>query len=204
MMRPQFNLLAVGLVHILRRIKPCLSESVCLLIFLFASSALRAGGGSHWTLQRSTISYRVSHPLHAAMGVSRVTQGEGVCQEGHCDFLISAPIRSFNSYDPSRDQSMFHATREAQFPKVTVRTRVPEEALSSPMVQADLEIEFAGQTAEYKQVAFQLSTQANEAHLSGTIPVKLSDFKIDPPTLMSIPVKNDMPVGVDMTWREEQ
>jgi hypothetical protein len=29
----------------------------------------------------------------------------------------------------------------------------------------------------------------------------LTEFKIEPPSLLSIPVKNDMPVRVDMTWR---
>jgi hypothetical protein len=28
----------------------------------------------------------------------------------------------------------------------------------------------------------------------------LTDFKIEPPALLSILVKNDMPVRVDMTW----
>jgi hypothetical protein len=36
---------------------------------------------------------------------------------------------------------------------------------------------------------------------SGTIPATLSDFKIEPPSLLMIPVKNEMPVRVEMTWR---
>ena len=33
------------------------------------------------------------------------------------------------------------------------------------------------------------------------VPATLSDFKIDPPSLLAVPVKNEMPVRVDMTWR---
>jgi len=33
------------------------------------------------------------------------------------------------------------------------------------------------------------------------IPAKLSDFKIEPPSLLTLPVKNEMPVRVEMTWR---
>jgi len=36
--------------------------------------------------------------------------------------------------------------------------------------------------------------------MTGTIPATLSDFKIDPPSLLTIPVKNEIPVHVDMTW----
>jgi hypothetical protein len=43
--------------------------------------------------------------------------------------------------------------------------------------------------------------QGNEIRISGTIPATLSDFKIDPPKLLTIPVKNEMPARVEMTWR---
>ena len=37
-----------------------------------------------------------------------------------------------------------------------------------------------------------------------TIPATLSDFKIDPPSLLSMSVKNEIPVRVEMTWRREK
>jgi len=43
--------------------------------------------------------------------------------------------------------------------------------------------------------------QGSETRITGTIPVKLSDFKIDPPSLLTMPIKNDIPVRIDMTWR---
>jgi hypothetical protein len=70
-------------------------------------------------------------------------------------------------------------------------------------VNADLEIQFAGQTVQFKQIPFQLSTQGNQIHITGTIPCTLTDFKIDPPSLLSLPVKNDIPVRVDLTWRAQ-
>jgi hypothetical protein len=83
---------------------------------------------------------------------------------------------------------------------VTVRTRLPESASASATIKADLEIQFAGQTAQYKQVVFEVVRQGNETRLSGTIPATLTDFKIDPPSLLTLPVKNEIPVRVEMTW----
>jgi hypothetical protein len=40
--------------------------------------------------------------------------------------------------------------------------------------------------------------------ITGTIPATLSDFKVDPPSLLAIPVKNEIPVRVEMTWHAEQ
>jgi hypothetical protein len=44
------------------------------------------------------------------------------------------------------------------------------------------------------------TTQGNEKHITGTIPATLADFKIDPPSLLTIPVKNEIPVRVHLTW----
>ena len=83
---------------------------------------------------------------------------------------------------------------------MTVRTRLPESATASATINLDLEVQFAGQTFEYKQVPFQRSVQGNETRITGTIPAKLTDFKIDPPTLLTMPIKNEIPVRVDLSW----
>ncbi len=158
---------------------------------------------SQWVLQQCTLTYHVSHPLHQIDGVSHAARGKGVCQAGQCDFLIAVPVRLFDSGDSNRDLHMIQAARGAQFPMVTVRVRLPADAASLATIHADLEVEFAGQIAHYKQVPFQLVTRGNEARISGTIPATLSDFKIEPPTLLAIPTKNEMPVRVEMTWRAE-
>ena len=158
---------------------------------------------SQWVLEQSTLAYHVTHPLHDTDGVSHAARGKGVCHAGQCDFLIAVPVKSFDSGDSNRDLHMLQATRGAQFPMVSVRTRLPEPAPASATVHVDLEIQFAGQTAQYKQVPFQLTAQGNQIRISGTIPATLPDFKIDPPSLLAIPVKNEMPVRVEMTWRSQ-
>lgn len=158
---------------------------------------------SQWVLEQSTLTYHVSHPLHQSEGASHGARGKGVCHAGQCDFLIAVPVKSFDSGDSNRDLHMLQVTRGAQFPLVTVRTHLPEAASTSATVHADLEIQFAGQTVRYKQVPFQLVTQGNETRISGTIPATLTDFKIEPPTLLTMPVKNEIPVRVEMTWRPQ-
>ncbi len=162
---------------------------------------LLAQGDHQWVLEQSTTSYQISHPLHHTEGVSHAAKGKGVCHAGWCDFLIAVPVKSFDSGDSNRDLHMLQVTRGAQFPMVIVRTRLPEDASSSATIHADLEIQFAGQTVQYKQVALQRATQGAETRISGMIPATLSDFKIDPPRLLSVPVKNEIPITVEMTWR---
>ena len=175
---------------------------IAILLLLPVKPAL-AQADRQWILDQSTLTYHVSHPLHQTEGVSHAARGKGVCHAGQCDLLIAVPVKSFDSGDSNRDLHMLQVTRGAKFPMVSVRTRLPEAASASGTIHADLEIEFAGQTAQYKQVLFQLATQGNQIRITGIIPATLSDFKIDPPSLLAVPVKNDIPVRVDMTWRPQ-
>jgi hypothetical protein len=176
-----------------------MNQKILPLFLLLALPNLFAAD-SQWVLKQSTLTYHVSHPLHQSEGVSHAARGKGVCHEGQCDFLIAVPVKSFDSGDSNRDLHMIQVTRGAEFPMVTVRTRLPESASASATIKADLEIQFAGQTAQYKQVVFEVVRQGNETRLSGTIPATLTDFKIDPPSLLTLPVKNEILLRVEMTW----
>jgi len=160
-----------------------------------------AWADSQWVLDESTLAYHVSHPLHQFDGVSHAAKGKGICRDGECNFLIAVPVKSFDSGDSNRDLHMLQVTRGAEFPLVTVRARLPESAVESATINLDLEIQFAGQTFEYKHVPFQQVVQGSETRITGTIPLKLSDFKIDPPSLLTISIKNDVPVRVDLSWK---
>lgn len=153
-----------------------------------------------WILKQGTLIYHVSHPLHQTDGVSHSARGKGICHDQQCDFLIAVPVKTFDSGDTNRDLHMIQASRGAEFPMVTVRTRLPESAATSATIKADLEIQFAGQTVHYQQVPFEVTTEGADKHLVGTIPATLTDFKIPPPSLLTMPVKNEIPVHVDMIW----
>jgi hypothetical protein len=173
------------------------------ILLLLPLRTVFAQADHQWVLEQSTLTYHVSHPLHQIDGVSHAARGKAVCHAGQCDLLIAAPVKSFDSGDSNRDLHMLQVTRGAQFPMVAVRTRLPETAAGSTTIQADLEVQFAGQTVQYKQVPFQLATQGNQIRISGTIPATLTDFKIDPPSLLAVAVKNEIPVRVEMTWRPQ-
>src|ERR1017187_4474319 len=176
-----------------------MNKRILPLLLLLAVPNLFAAD-HQWMLKQSTLTYHVSHPLHQSEGVSRAARGKGVCHDGQCDFLIAVPVKSFDSGDSNRDIHMLQVTRGAQFPIVSVRTRVPESASKSATINLDMEVQFAGQTVKYKQVPFQRVVQGSETRITGTIPLKLPDFKIDPPSLLTMPVKNDIPVRIDLTW----
>jgi hypothetical protein len=169
--------------------------------FFFAALPLFAQTSTQWVLEQSTLSYHMSHPMHEVDGISHAARGKGTCQAGQCDFLIGVPVKTFDSGDTNRDLHMLETTRGARFPMVVVRTQFQEAAASSPTVYADLEVQFAGQTEHYQHVPFQRVKEGNAVHITGTIPATCSDFKIDRPSFLTVPIKNEIPVHVDMIWR---
>jgi hypothetical protein len=168
-----------------------------LLVTLPAASQV----DQQWSLVKSTLTYHMSHPMHEVDGVSREARGKGVCHEGQCDFLIAAAVKTFDSGDSNRDLHMVQVTRGAQFPVVSVRVRLQQSALGSPTLDCDLEVQFGGNTAHYAHVPFKQTIEGANHHITGTVPSTLKDFKIDPPKFLTVPIKNEIPVRVDMVWQ---
>lgn len=169
---------------------------------LLASLPLTAQSRTDWSLVKSTLTYHMSHPMHDVDGVSQAAKGKGICEAGQCNFLIAAPVKSFTSGDTNRDLHMIEAVRGAEFPMVIVRAQFPSAEAASATVDADLQVQFAGQTAEYKHVAFQRTAEGGDVRITGVIPATCSDFKIQRPSFLTVPIKNEIPISVDMTWRQ--
>jgi hypothetical protein len=174
--------------------------TLALVALSIVALPLAAQNATQYVLEQSTLSYHMSHPMHEVDGVSHAAKGKGVCQAGRCDFLIAAPVKTFDSGDTNRDLHMLEATRGAQFPMVVVHTTFPQASAAESTIYVDLEVQLGGQTAQYKHVAFQRTTQGNEVHITGTVPSTCSDFKIDRPSFLTVPIKNEIPVKVDLTW----
>jgi len=141
--------------------------------------------------------------MHDVNGASHAAKGEGICENGQCNILIAAPVKSFDSGDSNRDLHMIEAVRGAQFPMVIVRAQFPSNELSSPTINADLQVQFAGQTAHYSHVPFQRTAQGDEIRITGTVPATCSDFKIQRPSFLTVPIRNEIPISIDTTWRRK-
>ena len=173
------------------------------LAFLCASPIVGQTPDQTWLLDNSSLTYKMTHPVHEVEGTSHAARGKGVCHAGACDFLLAAPVKTFDSGDTNRDLHMLQVVRGAQFPVVSVRFRIPEAATTQPDFAADLDVTFAGQTAHYAHVPFHQDIRGAEHHITGTVPSTVADFKIDPPTFLTVPIRNEIPVRVDTTWHPQ-
>jgi hypothetical protein len=173
------------------------------LLLLVLTGSVAASGQTQYVLVKSTLTYHMSHPIHQVDGTSTEAKGKGACGGSRCDFLIAAPVKSFTSGDSNRDLHMVQTVRGAENPMVVVRTTLPNPVPADGSMYADIEVQFAGQTAHYQHVAFQKTTSGGQILIRGTVPATCADFKIDPPSFLTVAIKNEIPVQVDMTWQAQ-
>ena len=163
-----------------------------------AMAGVSAAAEPRYELVASTLTYHVSHLVHTVQGTSRAGRGKGVCKAGVCEFLVAAPLATFDSGDSNRDAHMLQCVRGGEFPLVTVRTKAPDAASAELVV--DLAIEFAGRKKTYVGVRFTRKDEGDRVHLTGTLPLVLTDFGVERPSLLTIPIRDAAPVDVDLLW----
>ncbi|HEX4066017.1 MAG TPA: hypothetical protein VHZ09_08320 [Acidobacteriaceae bacterium] len=180
----------------------CAAALVLAVVLGFGSPAhAQTPAPAQWGLVQSTLTWHIMHPMHDVDGTSHDAKGKAICAGGFCDFLIAVPVNTFHSGDSNRDLHMIQTVRGADFPMVVVRTRIPESEMNSATIDADLEVQFAGQTAHYSYVLFQRTQKGSEVEITGSVPATCSDFKIDRPSFLTVPIRNEIPVTVDTTWK---
>jgi len=160
----------------------------------------------HWVLEKSEITYTVTHPLHVVHGKTMSARGKGVCYSGHGDFHLGVLVKSFNSGDNNRDLHMLEVTRAGLYPLIDVKVKLADiGGKKAPQeLTADVTIQFAGKTKEYPKIKLQVvEWKEGVARITGTIPLTLKDFDIEPPSLMTMAVKNEVPVKLETSWWRE-
>lgn len=177
-----------------------------ILSFLIVAGAL-AGPKQAWELGKSEISYVVTHPLHVVHGKSLSARGKGVSYGGHGDFLIAVPVKSFDSGDQNRDLHMLEVTRAGDHPLIKVRVHMGDLNPSrKPVVLlGDLSVEFAGKTVEYPKVQLEAKEWTPQSvRVTGRFSLSLKAFGIEPPSLLTMPVEDKVPVTIDTVWSKDK
>ena len=178
-----------------------------LLLLLFPCLGYPADLKGHWVLEKSEITYTVTHPLHVVRGKSLSARGKGVCYGGRCEFHLGVLVKSFDSGDSNRDLHMLEVTKAGLYPLIDVKAEMLKQGGknkgSSSQILVDATITFAGKTVKYPKVKLDaLDWKPNGVHLKGLLPLKLTDFAIPPPSLLTMPVQNDVPVVLDLVWKK--
>ncbi len=179
--------------------------TLLLLVVLSGRLAL-AETKQEWKLEKSEVSYVVTHPLHVVHGKSLLARGKGVSYGGHGEFLVAVPVKTFDSGDQNRDLHMLEVTRAGDHPLIEVRVRLSDlnPSHKPTTILGDLTVQFAGRTVEYPKARLEAKEWTSQSvRVTGRFSLSLKAYGIEPPSLLTMPVEDAVPVTLDTVWKKK-
>lgn len=177
-----------------------MKKIILLVLFVFLSSAYGKSFDGNYLIEKAKITYHVHFMLKNIEASTAKVKGKGQCQKGKCDFIIATPVKTFVSKDSNIDTKMLLFTKAAEHPMEVVKTSYSGDPLNIKKV--DLNISLAGKSKNYKNSSVNITKVGNGFQVKSEIPLKLSDFSIERPSLLGVKIKDVVPVTIDLIWKK--
>ena len=145
-----------------------------------------------YEIKGAQIKYYGKHFLHDWIGISNDLNGNVFIDSDNSKYQveINVPLISFNSNNSNRDSNMLIATEALDYPKIEFKSTNINIFQDSVMV--DGELTFHGVLRKIKSTAkFDVS---NGFSAKGSFDINLTDFDIEPPSLMFIEIDNTIKI----------
>ncbi len=149
---------------------------------------------------QSTISYSMNHPLHSWTGESKEVNSVILSDENRnviSQVAVSVKISSFDSHNANRDSHAMEATEALLFPSISFT--------SNTIKAIDDKLEVKG-IITFHGVSQNISFLAEKelidkkAKITGSFIVKLTQFNIEPPSLMGIATDDEMKISFSVLY----
>lgn len=165
-------------------------------IGVFAKNEVKPAAVSKtWTLSSSTTKYTISHSFKTIDGSTTKSAGKILCTESTCEFLIAAPVISFDSQNSNRDSHMLQTVRGIQFPDVLVRGMQIKYMVGEQKIP--IEIEWGGKKSKVENVSVKIEEKNGVLKVSSHFPVLLSQFAMKAPSLLGFSIKDEVQIHFD-------
>jgi polyisoprenoid-binding protein YceI len=153
-----------------------------------------------YELVSSKIKYTVTHKFKTTQGISTKAKGKGVCEGNLCEFLVAVETKSFDSENSNRDAHMWEIMKAFSFPIISLNLNTKKFPIEDKSLKASVTL--LGQTKELDVNNLITNAQKELVKITGVVEFKLSTFNIDPPTLLTIAVEDNVPVEFETVWKK--
>jgi hypothetical protein len=146
-----------------------------------------------------TVSYRLVHKFHTVNGTSPALAIRGSVDGAGLRVMARAPVRSFDSGNNNRDAHMMEAVEGEKYPWVSVRAalpgfKLPTEAGTSKL-KLDAAVELHGVTVNHPVEIELVAKDSSHFHVRFQFLEKLTEHKIERPSLLFVPVNDDITIS---------
>lgn len=139
----------------------------------------------------SNIVYSMKHPLHEWKGESKDVTSIILTDEARTTIYqvaVSAKVSSFDSKNANRDSHMMEVTEAIKFPNVTYVSNSVN--IESTDFTSSGNITFHG-ISQPVAIKGKLIKDGTKLTFTGNFNLKISQFNVDPPSLMGIKIEDD-------------
>ena len=152
----------------------------------------------NFILKESKINYLVKYLIKKADGSSIGAKGKGECKDS-CQFLVAAPIKSFESKDANRDLNMLSTVKADKYPLVSAMIKTSKEIADGKML-ADLDIDFVGIKKSYSKIPFKFQKTETGFKVEGSFDLLLDQHQVVKPSLLGVDIENAVPIEISANF----
>jgi polyisoprenoid-binding protein YceI len=173
-------------------------QKLGLVLFVFAISLTTIAQEAPLKLTAdktlSVLTYGMNHPMHAWIGESKNFNAVILCDKNKqkiSKVAVSVKIASFDSQNANRDSHTIEVTEALKYPSITFS--------SESVVQNGEKLTVTGVLTFHgvkKRITFEAiqKTVSGKLEVSGGFTIKMTDYKIDPPTLLGIAADDEVKI----------
>ncbi|MFM6953383.1 MAG: YceI family protein [Sphingobacteriaceae bacterium] len=181
-----------------------MKNSLFLLLLIGLASSVFAQDANNVKVfadkKASSISYSMHHPLHSWTGVSNDVTSLILTDADRStvkQVAVNVKIASFDSQNANRDSHVIEASEGLKYPTVS---------FSSSSIQTQGDLLLVKGTLAFHGVSQPVSFQAtrkkvgSKLEISGEFTLKMTQFKIEPPSLMGMSTDDDFKLTFKMLY----
>lgn len=151
--------------------------------------------------EESSITYAMNHPLHAWTGQSKDISSIILTDDARSTIYqvaVSAKVSTFDSKNANRDSHMMEVTEALKYPNVTfVSTSV---TIDGSDFKSAGTLTFHG-ISQPVELNGKLTREGSKLTFTGKFNLKMTQFKVDPPSLMGISTDDDFKLEFKVVYQ---
>jgi len=149
---------------------------------------------------QSSITYSMNHPLHSWDGVSNEINSVILADENRDSIFqvaVSVKIASFDSKNANRDSHAMEVTESLLYPSITFTSTSIQQTGSKLQLSGTLMFHNVSQPISFE---VQKEKIKGKARFKGGFKVKMTEFNIEPPSLMGIATDDEIVISFDVLY----
>jgi polyisoprenoid-binding protein YceI len=151
--------------------------------------------------EESSIVYSMKHPLHEWTGESKEINSILLMDEAKTiiyQVAVSAKLSTFDSKNANRDSHMIEETEAIKYPNVTYTSSSVNIEGSDFTSSGNLTFHGITQPVAMKG---NITREGNKLTFAGSFTLKLTQFKVEPPSLMGIKSEDDFKLDFKVVYQ---